>query len=80
MEENQIPVSARKETPRRAARKKQPGNAQRDTILAEHRGSMAGSARAIRTLAKCIQPVSSMDKSWCMGMNPYSSDRAGLGG
>ena len=54
--------------------KKQPGNAQRDSVLAEHRNTMAGSAGAVRAMAERIQQVSGMDKSWSMGKYPHSPD------
>ena len=41
---------------------------------------MAGSAGAVRAMAKCIQPVPGLDKSWSMGKYPHSPDRAGLSG
>lgn len=49
-------------------------------ILAQYRNSVAGPAGTIRTVAKCIQSVPRMDKSRCMGANPFGPDRAGPGG
>lgn len=41
---------------------------------------MAGSAGAIRGMAKCIQLVPCLDKSRSMGRYPHSPDCAGFGG
>ena len=51
-----------KKAARRPAWKKQPGNAQRNPVLAEHRNTMEGSAGAVRAMAKCVQPVPCLDK------------------
>ena len=63
-----------KKAARRPAWKKQPGNAQRNPVLAEHRNTMEGFTRAVWAMAKRIQPVSGLDKNWSMGRYPHSPD------
>ena len=50
-----------------AAKEKQPENTQRSSVLAEHRESMEGFTGAVRPMAKRIQPIWGMDKSWSIG-------------
>ena len=50
-----------------ASKEKQPENTQRSSVLAEHRDSMEGFTGAVRPMAKRIQPIWGMDKSWSIG-------------
>lgn len=61
------PASHGKEVARRLAGKEQSEHAQRNPILAECRGSIAGSVGAIQATTKHIRPILGIDKSQIIG-------------
>ena len=77
METGERSASTRTKASERPSRQKQPGNAQCNGILAEYRCPLAGFARTVWPLAKCVQPISCMDKGRRMGECTDEFDPAG---
>ena len=76
METSERLASTRTKASGRPSRQKQPGNAQCNGILAEYRYSLEGFARTVWPLAKCVQPISCMDKGRRMGERTDEFDPA----